>query len=538
MSIEHAKDALKDFLQDPAPTSLVLTGRWGVGKSFVWDQVRTATKINRPYARVSLFGVADLQALKTAIFLNTVAEQKDTKLGKGRHLIDQGKQFAPILKLIPQLKDFDPSIIYGHLIKDSLICLDDLERRPEGLDLKEVLGLVSFLKEERGCKIIVIANDEAFEEGDADFRTHFEKVFDRRVRYEPTSSEAVAIACPGSGRAEKFAGEFAVALGITNIRVLRKLRDMAVQVEGALSASEDSVVRDLVRSVVVIGRSVLEPKDAPSVEFLREDLVMRGFGLRPDMGKDEKRLRWEREVTEIGFEGFGPEEKIVSSAFEKGYLDRPALTQLAAGADARARRSKAREPFNETVAIIQNSWSGTTERMVDRLDADMTSAGTALYLGDLSAGVRLLEALGRPELAQAQARRWIDAHSRDADVFKDGANEDIPKYPDLLKTMIYAYREDTLDNRTIDEVLAHIESDAHHLKSLIKLGSFSTDEIVDGLRRHTGQDFRRLWQYTVNQAVSETARDNMIAAVQRLAGESALGKYRAGRVGIAPAEST
>jgi hypothetical protein len=46
-------------------------------------------------------------------------------------------------------------------ISDLLICLDDFERMPkDGMQMEEVLGFVTTLKEEKNCKVVLIFNDE------------------------------------------------------------------------------------------------------------------------------------------------------------------------------------------------------------------------------------------------------------------------------------------------------------------------------------------------------------------------------------------
>ncbi len=51
-------------------------------------------------------------------------------------------------------------------IRNQIVCADDFERRGKQLDGGNVLGLISFLREERGCKIALILNHEKLTEWD------------------------------------------------------------------------------------------------------------------------------------------------------------------------------------------------------------------------------------------------------------------------------------------------------------------------------------------------------------------------------------
>ena len=55
------------------------------------------------------------------------------------------------------------------LPSDTIICMDDLERRGKNLSPKDVMGLISHLKEQKKCKVVLILNDEKLEEFKEEF---------------------------------------------------------------------------------------------------------------------------------------------------------------------------------------------------------------------------------------------------------------------------------------------------------------------------------------------------------------------------------
>ncbi|EAU1940231.1 hypothetical protein D6G06_25420, partial [Salmonella enterica] len=59
------------------------------------------------------------------------------------------------LKELPYIKSAAPAIDAWSFmsVSDSLICIDDLERKGSSLELKDVLGLISLLKEQKKCKV-------------------------------------------------------------------------------------------------------------------------------------------------------------------------------------------------------------------------------------------------------------------------------------------------------------------------------------------------------------------------------------------------
>jgi len=75
-------------------------------------------------------------------------------------------------------------------VRNQIVCIDDLERVGDGLSIKDVLGLVSFLKDQRKCKIVLLLNNEELQDRAAtDFKSQLEKVIDVKcVLSDPSRS--------------------------------------------------------------------------------------------------------------------------------------------------------------------------------------------------------------------------------------------------------------------------------------------------------------------------------------------------------------
>lgn len=83
MSIELVNGEIAGFLASAEPAVLCLRGRWGVGKTYAWNEQLAAAKRSgrlalKNYAYVSLFGVNSLDALKFAILEGSPTPEKAT----------------------------------------------------------------------------------------------------------------------------------------------------------------------------------------------------------------------------------------------------------------------------------------------------------------------------------------------------------------------------------------------------------------------------------------------------------------------------
>ena len=156
------KEVLEERLTELLVTnreSIVISikGSWGIGKSHFWHKF--SEKFNKgEYAYVSLFGKTRLDDIKKDIIYQISKRSKaidniKEKIGSTEYL---GVDVASLLSILSK-SDFE----------NITICFDDLERVSRELDIKDVIGLISELKEQKKCKIVIINNIDQLEDADA-----------------------------------------------------------------------------------------------------------------------------------------------------------------------------------------------------------------------------------------------------------------------------------------------------------------------------------------------------------------------------------
>jgi hypothetical protein len=141
-AIKLLKQELARFLASPDPEVMCIRGKWGVGKTYAWNEELTAARDREKgialgkYAYVSLFGVQSLDQLKYSIFENTV-DSKDigtvpTIENLRKNSIAVSKQFgrqalSKIVSYIPFIKDAVGTlqVISFLTVKNQLICIDE-----------------------------------------------------------------------------------------------------------------------------------------------------------------------------------------------------------------------------------------------------------------------------------------------------------------------------------------------------------------------------------------------------------------------------
>jgi hypothetical protein len=203
MSTKLVSEEIAKFLASVKPEALCIRGKWGVGKTFAWGKALEAAQAEKrvalkSYSYVSLFGVNSLDELKFAIFENFTSLDDGVKKADlstlEAHVAKLGdwRRFTRIAQSLPFIKNFVGSDATGLVafmsVKDQIVCIDDLERKGKNLEVSDVLGLISYLREQRNCKVVLILNDEQLaKDAKESFDKHLEKVVDAALVYKPTA---------------------------------------------------------------------------------------------------------------------------------------------------------------------------------------------------------------------------------------------------------------------------------------------------------------------------------------------------------------
>lgn len=283
MTIEIVEERLNALLTDERAKVLLLTGGWGAGKTYQWKQAlqRAAAAGNQQrYAYVSLFGLASLAEVRKRIAEETIAAIKLSEHAGtvGEMIEESGWKLKPLqlIKLLPvipylnKLEGLANELSFSS-VRNAIICFDDLERGGTGLELADIFGLASFLKEERNCKVVLISNSEKLQpQGKDDLLRYLEKVVDETVHFAPTSSEACKIALGEKpDLARSLLRERIGELGISNIRVISRLSNMAAELATILEGLHEYVLKEAIQALALFGAAHFIPNDVfPPVEHL------------------------------------------------------------------------------------------------------------------------------------------------------------------------------------------------------------------------------------------------------------------------------
>lgn len=225
--IDKIKEKLIQIFKDESAVCTTINGKWGVGKTYFWHKFveDNSKELNKSFVYISLFGKDSVnQIVKEIIFQAYRASKVISEVSeKAKYL-----KFDKILdSVVPTLGSAIIGCISFFEKKDFeniIICFDDFERLSNKLSIKDVFGLISELKEQKNCHIVMIFNaDEVKFDGET--KKYKDKIIDYEFEYSPSLEDTYKIVKDRLKCFKEYPLEYFKDKNINNIRVMRRVVD-------------------------------------------------------------------------------------------------------------------------------------------------------------------------------------------------------------------------------------------------------------------------------------------------------------------------
>jgi len=564
LSVKLVEKEIIRFLRSDEPQVLCIQGEWGVGKTFGWhDLVKKAKErgdiSEDAYAYVSLFGVNSLDKLKFTIFENKVGKNaigvdpsvETFKTNAGSLLGAARKKILGPLFSTPEVSGYAAALqSLAYLsVQNMLICFDDFERKSNELPVKDVLGLVSNLSEQRQCKVVLILNEDGFNNSDQeDFKKYHEKVIDTSITYAPAPKECADIAiknldAPGMARLH----DAVVRLGLSNIRIITKVRRLVERIAPTLEPFAPGVLDQAVDTLTVMGWSVYDKDNAPDEEFLLHTRGKKYYGeLFDAVDEPEREKSWNEVLDKFGYALADELDAAIMDGLKRGCFDDAVIVEQATALNERLEAAGAEFSLRNVWRLYHDTFSNNEAELASALHTGYQEHVNHVSPGSLSAAMNILELLGE-EVKAADILNAYIKHNKDRRkafdlsqyVFAGDVTND-----DLRAAFVKQYGSYTVD-RPPFETLVHIsEHNSWSEADIALLSTLSAVDFYNMFNENKGDALEDAIKQCLNfgNMVSEDQSLKQIAsrareALQRIAGEGALNARRVKtKYGIDPPE--
>lgn len=542
------------------PEVLCLKGGWGVGKTYLWNKCLEEAKERglvglQAYSYVSLFGLNNLSDLRISVFEGRqslkvpVSADESWGLKKVVGKINEKAKFrsrAGLLKALPFVGNLSEEEVIGLVSlaqsPQQIVCIDDIERRGDGLTVRDILGFASYLKEERSCKVIIILNDEQLDGlGKTQMTENLEKVVDTSLSMQPTSNEATSVALEHEDAISKVVGDKCRSLGISNIRAIRRAEKLLKSVAPHLAGYENETQNNIASSLILFSWARDQPNEAPPIEFLKS--IASSWHIIADADEDdeehEQAAKWKPLLEKYGYGWTDELDLAIMDSVAAGYFNMEKLQPLIEEYDAGIKAGKASSSFTDAWRLFHDSFSIGEEEVCDALYSSFMENFHHISPVNALGTFNLLKDLGREE----NARELVDVYVSNR---KDGR-----EFFDLDQNHFIEGKIDPYFRSAFEKRCAELSQELDFKEALMSVGeswnsdtlSFlaaaSEDEYYKLLKSCEGDELRKLLSSATSFRRIANPSDSMTeitkkvtAALNQIGNESRLNAHRVRRFGI------
>ncbi|EKN3528851.1 P-loop NTPase fold protein [Yersinia enterocolitica] len=338
MSLESTKQQLEQLLMDTDNKVISLSGKWGTGKSFMWDQIKasSADETVKGALYASLFGLSGMDQVKMKLIQSAVPaiEANPGFWESAKQTVSSGvKVLEGFHKGFGALNDlglvFAPAIL-----RQKLIVLDDIERKHERLNIDELLGFIDEFTQQHHCRFMLILNSDQLARREV-WDTLREKVIDQELKLTTSALEAFEVA--SSLTPSPYTGQIQTAViscGLTNIRIIRKIIKVVNRILENRQDLTESVLWRVIPSTVLL--SAIHYKgleDGPDFDFVLTHNTVGNwdmfFAKKKEITEESKQQsRWKLLINELKISQCDDFELLVVEFLQSGLFDVSQLSQI------------------------------------------------------------------------------------------------------------------------------------------------------------------------------------------------------------------
>jgi hypothetical protein len=335
MSLWSTKPQLIDALNNRDNKVIALTGKWGTGKSHLWQEVKDESKeaeITKALY-VSLFGLADMNQLKVKIIQSAVpnADANRATWQRVDAAVAGFKKLATAFHKGFSALDDIALLAVPSILKNRFLVLDDIERKHEKLSIDEVLGFIDEVTQLYGTRLVLILNSDQLSDK-AMWEKLREKVIDQEIQLDTTPCEAFDIAASSTpthyGSPIKEAVE---TCDLTNIRIIRKVIRAINRILGDRIHLPASVLGRIIPSTTLLASIYYRGiENGPTFDFVLRagsprDAEATNADSTEDADENKHRTQWKSLLHQLGINSSDEYEMLVVDYLETGLLDASAV---------------------------------------------------------------------------------------------------------------------------------------------------------------------------------------------------------------------
>ncbi|WP_211462849.1 P-loop NTPase fold protein [Collimonas silvisoli] len=357
MTLKVTKEHLVRLLGEVDNSVIALSGKWGTGKTHLWNEVKRESSDDKlkKALYVSLFGQSSIDQVKRKLIESSVPviESHSGAFDALKQLFRIGvKVGSEHYKALAAVNDLNLLLMAPVVLRNSVIVLDDIERKHDKLGIDEVLGFIDEYSTQYGSRFVLVLNDDQLANQEL-WKTFREKVIDQELKLATTPEEAFAIAIELTPSPYADALKRAlISCQLTNIRIVGKVIKATNRILDNRQLDEATIAR-VVPSIVLFSAIYYRGlEDGPDFQFALNTGSPDWSNIARDKNKepteeDKRKDSWRLLMQDLGIHGCDEFEAVLVEFLESGLFDAGKIATIIDGYIAEKQNLEAREMANQ-----------------------------------------------------------------------------------------------------------------------------------------------------------------------------------------------
>jgi hypothetical protein len=437
------------------------------------------------------------------------------------------------------MKGFVVSNLANFFNRNSLIVIDDLERHSTSLSIRDILGVLTQLKEEKGCQIIIVMNEDVLQKdgADAPYFEIKEKVIDREILFQPTIEDAITIGLRDRER-NQAAVDGCRKLAIANIRTiqkidstLRQLRDVADGLKVTVPESFDLQLQTTtVLATWSYWERVIEIDDLEKLELGDSTQLL----MDTEVKLTNKQKDLYQRVREYGYTYSDETDRMIIRFVKTGVIDSAEMGFRVGENDAAVEKRRLDEAMEHAWAVYRGTLQPNINEVVNALYESHVQGIQVVQTASLGQAVWVLRELGEDNKADDLTERFF-TRTTPIDSYSGYPFKEMLQDQRFVERWKETTDQEVLDDRNLETTIQSYYSDKRNaIDDIKRLSQFTADQFYDWFK-NTGNPnvvavasaLARI-QYRLPTLVAETEKieADVRTALRRIYGENKLNQIR------------
>lgn len=539
MSLSIVEHVLKDFITNNEHNDLiVLSGDWGVGKTYFWNNIITShiekDKLVK-YSYVSLFGINSIERLKNAIIANQVLLKDNigNKIKKAFTFIRTNALKSPVIR--NYTGNLIDEIIFSSLNK-IIICFDDIERIGKELSIKDFIGIVTQLKETKNCKIIIILNEKSMEEKLDEFNKHIEKVIDIRLKFDRMYKEALQCIILKKNRFFNLILEDIQKLELNNLRIFQRIKRYINDLNIEVLKIDDILINDIIHSLVLFSYCYFNKEtnvDLPTLQYLK-NYILEYQLVHDELGKEQYE-KWYQFLSNYGYTYTSDIDLSLIDYIEKGYLNKDNFNKILEKQNNEIIENQKYQRYSDVWYRFRNTFNQTEDEFIEELIKAYKDAFHSIDINNLNSIILILKELGKKDEVHQIIQEYFENKTEYLSILDLRYRNEPSEFDPDLRSRYYEMIKNSDNLKPLNELLDSVLSNDWGGKDEEMLKVYEVDDYYDlflSNNENIGFYVSKLinWSRSSSDSFLVNAGKKAIQALKQISSESEFNKLKLEKV--------